>query len=182
LIDLTTQGDLYEIIVHQTQIKHDLIEEFINENILTNNLNFGIINKNGELEKGQGIGIEKEIWALFFEEFYESCCCGASEKVPLLRHDMQVYEWKAIGRIICYALKCGYFPVKLSYAFMKATFMCEESVNNDDLVSSFLRYVSSEDKETIERNLKQFEEENPDELLDVLSSYQCYSKPTKDKT
>jgi len=88
---------------------------------------------------------------------------------------MQVYEWKAIGRFICYALKCGYFPVKLSYAFMKVTFMCKESVKNDNLVSSFLR-----DKETIEINLKQFEVENGDELLNVLSSYQCYSKPTKD--
>jgi hypothetical protein len=180
LIDLTSEpSDLFEIIINRPKIREDLLFEFEYKEILSKKLNFGIMGFNGKLEAGQGIGVEREIMSSFFNEFYQSCCIGASEKVPMIRHDFQKGEWEACARIICYGIKIGYYPIKLSYAFMKSSFQSENSVTQEDLVKSFFKYVSCEDKETLERNLKELDDDQS-ELLEVLSTYKCFSLPTKD--
>jgi len=178
IIDLTKEGEeLHEILIHRSNLKNDLIQEFSTDEVLPKKLSFGIVGTDGKLEEGQGTGVEREVLSSFFEEFYDSCCTGASEKVPLLRHDMLISQWKAVGRIICYSLKSGYFPLRLSYAFMKATFFNEDSVTKEELISSFLKYLSGEDKETLIKSMSSFPDDI-NELCDVLSSYNCYSKPT----
>lgn len=63
--------------------------------------------------------------------------------------------------------------------FIKTAISDEESVTDAELLSSFLKVISRDKKEMLERNLEHNEEEKV-ELLDVLSTYQCYASPTEE--
>ena len=130
------------------------------------------------MEAGQGIGVQREVLCSFFEDFYGSCCTGASELVPIVRHDMTQLQWEAVARIIIYAIKHGYFPVRLSPAFLKASFL-GDIISKEELISSFKNYISIEEKDIVEENMKELSDDTSD-LLDVLSAFKCYSRPTKD--
>ena len=182
VIDLTVdvdEGGTHEILVHRSKLKQDLIDEFDHNEILQKSLSFGIIGYDGKrLEAGQGIGVQREVLRSFFEDFYGSCCTGASELVPIVRHDMTQLQWEAVARIIIYAIKHGYFPVRLSPAFLKASFL-GDIISKEELISSFKNYISIEEKEIVEENMKELSDDTSD-LLDVLSAFKCYSRPTKD--
>ena len=169
--------DMSESLLHRATLKSDMIREFSSHDALYQNFRFGIIGLNGKLEEGIGAGVNKEVIAAFFEDFYSSCCCGADELVPIVRHDMLKYEWEAVARIICYATKVHYFPIRLSQAFMLSAFFNEESVTKSQLKSSFLKVISQDEREILEQNFVTFGE-NTDELMDVLTTYKCYSMPT----
>ncbi|XP_066927273.1 uncharacterized protein [Clytia hemisphaerica] len=180
LIDLTKENvDIHEIVVRRSHIRDDLIQEFEQEDILKKKLKFGCIMLNGSLERGQGDGVERDVISSFFNEFYESCCVGATEKVPIVRHDYQKAQWEAVARIVCHAIRIGYYPLKLTYAFMKSTFFGEDRVVSSDLLTSFCQFVSPEDKTTIERNLKEIDEDKS-EIIEVLDLYKCHTSPTAD--
>ena len=61
--------------------------------------------------------------------------------------------------------------------FIKTAISDEESVTDAELLSSFLKVISRDKKEMLERNLEHNDEEKV-ELLDVLSTCQCYASPT----
>lgn len=61
--------------------------------------------------------------------------------------------------------------------FIKTAISDEESVTDAELLSSFLKVISRDKKEMLEGNLEHNDEEKV-ELLDVLSTYQCYASPT----
>ena len=99
--------------------------------------------------------------------------------MPILRHDMLKSEWEAVATLICYGTKVKYFPIRLSQPFVKTAILGEESVTDAELLSSFLKVTSRDEKEIVERNLEQIDEEKVD-LLDVLSTYQCYASPIQE--
>ena len=45
---------------------------------------------------------------------------------------------------------------------------------------SFQNYLSNEERQCIEKMLKEHKEENKNDLLEVLSAYNCFKKPSKD--
>ena len=173
------ESDVHEILVHRSNLKNDMLNEFNSNEVLTKNVQFGIVGHNGKLEEGMGNGVNKEVFAAFFEEFYSSCCCGVEELVPILRHDMHRFEWEAVARIICYSTKEKYFPIRLSYALMKSAFSNEDSVKETELLASFLKIAARDGRETLERNLEEMDANN-DKHLDVLLAYNCHSLPTKE--
>ncbi|KAL3886531.1 hypothetical protein ACJMK2_026516 [Sinanodonta woodiana] len=52
-------------------------------------------------EKGECVGLLRDIFTEFWGSFYSKCCEGADIKVPILRQDMGEDEWKLVGKIIC---------------------------------------------------------------------------------
>jgi len=180
LIDMSMEvKETYESLIHRSQLKTDMFGEFNTNEVLRKHLHFGVIGHNGELEKGTGDGVTREVISTFFDEFYSSCCVGADELVPIIRHDMLKDEWEAVARIICYGTTYRYFPIRLSMVFVKSAFLGgEDFLSEEELLSSFLNYVSKDEKDILEKNITEFDE-NTDDLLDVLSSYNCYSSPTR---
>ena len=77
----------------------DLIKEFKDKEILNYNLNVRLIASNGALEKGEGIGVTREVLSLFQQSFFTSLAVGVKEKVPSIRHDFQNNDWEAIARV-----------------------------------------------------------------------------------
>ena len=53
------------------------------------------INWLGHEEAGQGNGVLRQVFSLFWKEFYESHMLGESERVPYIRHDFDCNKWEA---------------------------------------------------------------------------------------
>ena len=69
---------------------------------------------------------------------------------------MDKEEWVAIGRIMLYCLRVGYFPLYISEAFMVCVIFGDSAVNEDLLLLSFKMYLSSEERDTIKEMLQIF--------------------------
>ena len=167
-----------KVTLHRLQIEKEVIELFQDPLIQCYDLDITLIDVRGENETGEGIGVTREVFHLFFKEFLPSNTVGCREKVPFIRHDMSKNEWSAIARILIYCLKIDYFPLTLSPSFVIATLFGEEYVTNAMLLQSFKMYVSSDETKTIDDVLGEFE--SSEELLHLLSSYRCYKSPTKE--
>ena len=154
-----------------------MLEMFSKDGIFEKNIKFKIIGFNGEVEAGEGVGVSKEVISSFFDEIYTSFCCGAQDLVPILRHDMQRQQWDAVARVIIYGISLKYFPIKISKPFMISTFFDENSIEEKELINSFLNYVSTDEKEIIQNAVDNFPEDRED-LIEVLSSYNCKSNPS----
>ena len=133
----------------------------------------------GREEEGSGVGVTKEAFTIFFTKFFSSCTAGRTDIVPCVRHDMSKLEWNAVARILIAAMKVGYYPLALSPAFVVAALFGEHKLTDKLLLNSFKNYVSIEEKENIQEMLSNFEEDHA-ELLELLSLYNCYRRPTKD--
>ena len=51
--------------------------------------------------------------------------------------------------ILCYGAKVKYFPIRLSQPFVKTVILDEESVTYAELLSSFLKVISRDEKEIL---------------------------------
>ena len=115
-----------------------------------------------------------------FNEFLTSYSVGCDEVIPAIRHKMLKEHWRAVARIILYGIWMAYFPLKLSQTFMISCLFGEEHVTIKMLVVSFQNDLSSEERQCSEKILKEYKEENKEDLLEVLSAYNCFKKPSKD--
>ena len=166
------------VTLHRLTVQNELMDLFQDSNILNYELKMQLIDPRGEVEMGLGDGVTREVFCLFFKEFMPGNMIGFQEKVPSLRHDMTQCLWISIARILLYSLRNDYFPLSLSPTFLVSTLFGDENVNPSMLLDSFQNYVSMDEKETIKETLSHFDES--EELLDLLSSYRCFRKPTKD--
>ena len=89
-------------------------------------------------------------------------------------------RWEAVARIMLYGFRVGYFPLRLSPVFLLSALFGENHVSKDLLLSSFKLYISTEERDIITQMLDKYDEENEDALLETLSSYNCYRKPSKE--
>ena len=178
----------------------DLLKEFRTVDIMTCQIKVIMIDYHGNAEKGvDSGGIFRDALAIFWQEFYISCCLGERGRVPFLRHDFQTEEWTAVARIIVRGyLDLGYFPVTLSHAFVISAMFGEKAVCEDILLRSFKQYLAPIDEQLICRALtiyvKDGEEDNDDgkdgdsvdddgdndDLIDLLDRFGCRRLPTKD--
>lgn len=89
-----------------------------------------VINERGEVKKGEGCGVSRDIITEFCNLFFISAAVGASEKVPTIRHDFQSGEWEAIARILVYGYtRERYIPIQLSPAFLSLCLFGESNIN-----------------------------------------------------
>ena len=125
-----------------------------------------VINHQGRLEEGVGPGVVREVLATFWQDVFASLTQGDIEKVPCIRHDHQKQEWEAIGR------------VWLSPLFLAFCIHGEETVTEEELLQSFKLYITADEREVFDRCLSEDFESNDEDVLDFLSSYKCFRKPT----
>lgn len=93
---------------------------------------------NGEIEKGEGIGLLRDIFIEFWDGFYFKCN-GYDVKIFVFRYNMGEEEWKLVGRIIVegYVLM-DYFLIKLVKLLFEDVFFGESWV---DLIEEFFYIV-----------------------------------------
>ncbi|XP_041923300.1 olfactory receptor 6N1-like [Alosa sapidissima] len=97
---------------------------------------------------------------------------GRDAKVPFIRHDFQIEEWKAVARVLVLVWKrAGYFPVQLAAPFL-------EEVLYGSAVSSckdgFLQYVSDQERQILLRALDDIDSVEMETLLDLLDVHECH--------
>lgn len=186
-IDLTDKP-VRDILVHRSNVLKDIIEEFKDTSILesTHTFNVVIVNDRGQVdhdqvEAGRGVGVMREVVSLFWQQFFPSLATGANRKIPSIRHDYQKRDWEAIGRFLVFGyMNAHYFPITLSPVFVADCLFGEEATSTDFILNSFYEFVSHDEAETLKKAGCTDFDPNDEELLDVLSSYDCHKKPTKD--
>ena len=72
-----------------------------------------------------------------WHQFFRSLSISATEKVPSVRHNYQLEEWEAVGKILVYGYcEIMYFPVTLSGVFMGSCLFEESTI----LTAFFLKH------------------------------------------
>ena len=112
---------------------------------------------------------------------YERCdlyshMIGCEKKVPSVRHDMGLQQWKSVARILVYDLKFNYFSLFMSPIILTAALFGEESINVDCFIDEFKQYVSAEERDLLNLMFDNFDEHN-EELMTLLSSHNCFRVP-----
>ena len=165
--------------VHRTQLKEDLIKLFSDPEILQQPIEWRIIDDHGREEEGVGAGVQREIFSTFWQSVFSSLTLGDVEKVPCIRHDHQKSEWEAIGRVLAYGFKYSrYIPICLSPVFLASCLHGEDQVHEEELLSSFSNYVTSDEREVLQKSLADNPDCQDDDLLEFLSTYKCFRLPT----
>ena len=160
--------------VHRSHLRGDMLEIFSDPSILKFSLNAIIINQLGHEEAGQGSGVLREVFSLFWKDFYESHMLGETERVPYIRHDFNRERWEAVGRILVKGYTDSqYFPHKISKAFLAACLFGERSISCEMLQDSFKRYVSHSEASLIEGCFANSIACDSTARLDFLSVFDC---------
>jgi hypothetical protein len=171
-----------EVLVHRSTLLKDMILAFSDPKIVNGTLFFKVADTNGEVEQGEGRGVARDVLTEFWHLFYQSLSVGASVKIPVIRHDYQKEEWKAVARIIVYGYwKEGIYPVALSSVFIVCTILGEDSISSDMLLKAFMGYVSEDEREVLNDCLDNRSHiANNEDLLDVLGPYKCFRIPNEE--
>lgn len=133
------------------------------------------------MEQGSRIGVARDIYSSFWEEFSISMTIGERERVPFVRHDHFVDEWSSIGRILVKGYtSVGYFPFFLSKVFLCYCLFPEDVQDEMFYLDAFKRYLSPSEEEMINEILKNGVPEDRDELDDFLDRFNCRTYVTKE--
>ena len=97
-------------------------------------------------------------------------------KVPSDRYDMGLQQWKSVARILVHGSRLNYFPLLLSPIILTAALFGEESISIDCFIDGVTQYVSAEEREMLNLMFDSFDEHS-EELMDLLSSYNCFREP-----
>lgn len=154
-----------------------MIEHFKDTGVMNSSLLFTIINEKGDKEDGVGVGVEREVYSLFWKQFANSMTIGELERVPFIRHDHFIKEWEAVGRI----LVKGYQSV----LFLSKAFICyclfDTEVPESILMESFMKYLSPVEEDLLKEYLeKDCLPDDNDELLEFLERFNCRSAVTSE--
>lgn len=161
--------------VHRSLICADMIEHFKDEESMKCELIFTIINERGKQEAGVGVGVNREVFCLFWKEFANAMTIGERERVPFVRHDHFIKEWEAVGRILVKGfISVSYFPLFLSKAFM-CYCLFDAEVPDSILLESFMKYLSPVEEELVKDYLVKdcFPENENDEWQEFLERFNC---------
>ena len=135
----------------------------------------------GEEEAGRGIGVMRDILIQFWHEVYNALTIGASERSPIIRHDMQKDEWQALARVILYGFSTlNYFPLRMSPVIISTCLFGEEILSRQFLLEAFRKYVTSEDQKVFDACLSDECDVNDEDIIDFLTAWKCCRVPTKD--
>ena len=172
--DENAGSQLRALEIHRSCVCADMIRYFQDADIMNSELVFTIINERGEREEGAGIGVNREVFSLFWSDFADSMTIGERERVPFIRHDHFIKEWGAIGRILVKGyISVSYFPMFLAKGFI-CYCLFDTEVPDSILLDSFMKYLSPIEEELVSDYLHRtnFPDEN-DELFDFLERFNC---------
>ena len=122
-------------------------------------INVTVIDQRGNEEKGIGDGVLRDVICTFVSNLAYSHMIGCEEKVPPVRHDMGLQQWKSVARILVYGSKLNYFPLFLSPIILTAALFGKESINADCFIGGFRQYMSAEERDLLNLMFDSFDEQ-----------------------
>ena len=156
-----------------------MIDAFCDEEILNSIVIVKVIDDRGQMEKGEGRGVFRDILTGFWQEFFVSATVGANEKIPAIRHDYQSEQWKAIARVFVYGFSQErYLPIQLSPAFISVCLFGESCITKAFLLESFKAFLSVSEQEIVNEVVSGNMSPLDDDVMEFLSSYQCFTTPS----
>lgn len=163
--------------LRRVNIVKDVLEIFIEPEVLKNALRIEFVNENAIDDDG----VSREMYTAFWEDFLGQCE-GEEERVPRLRPDYSEMEWQAVGRVWLKGyVDHGIIPVRLSPAFILACIHGVDCVDEELLMSSFLKYLSASEQSAVEKAIQgNMDENDAEELLDLFSRMGSYRLPPKE--
>ena len=157
----------------------DIIREFKDGKIIDKKLKLAVTSLNWQEELGDNFGgVLRDILSAFWSEL-KGHATGDAKMVPYLHHEFGAKEWTTIARII---VKCyndvGYYPITINKVFIVSCVFAEEAVSEEMLFSSFLNFVTYEERETVKCSLSKdilyLDEGGTDEdILEIFSNLNC---------
>ena len=172
--DNVTESTKILIKLHRTKVAEEMIFYFKNEDITRYEMIVEFIDENAQDSKG----VSRDAYSEFWQSFMLSSADGETVRVPSLCPQYGEEEWKAIGRILLKGfIDHTYWPIQLDPAFTIAMVFGEQAVNPDILKSSFLKFLTTSEKDIVESAINGSDFE-VDELLDILGQGQCVSCPS----
>ncbi|XP_041362174.1 uncharacterized protein LOC121378138 [Gigantopelta aegis] len=163
--------------LHRGNCLMEMISHFKDPTVLSTEITAIMILPNGNEELGYGDGMFRDCLTEFWTDFYENCCDGNEMKVPVIRHDFQHEEWKAVSRIIYKGwIQANYFPIHMVPNVIE---MAMFGTSTTDLIDSFLDTLPAEDKTTLNMAMTNFSSEDVNDLIEVLDNYKCRTHPTR---
>ena len=144
---------------------------------LSDTIRFIIINAGGEKEPGVGAGVERDIYSSAWKEILDGLCVREIERIPFVRHDLYINEWKSIAKILGF-MDTKYFLLRLCKAFIIHVLFGE--LNNDFFIRSFLNYVTPMESKIVEAALRGTPTQiyDDDDFLDILDRFNCKKRVT----
>lgn len=182
IIPIVRKPNKFSFVVHRGQVLRELIKifkensdvDFKKDIILAS-----IILPNREREQAyESGGVMRDMLSEFWEDFYEQCTTGTDLSIPCLRHDMEVDDWRAVGKII--ALGCilqKLLPFRLAPNFLKSFLF---GIGSDKLREEFLQFIPKSESGILSNAIGDMEKADMYELLEILSIHDCKVKITKD--
>ena len=104
------------------------------------------------VEQGQdGGGLRRELVGCFWDELACKHMEGSTEKVPILGPGQGI-DYYHVGRFVSHTyILTGYFPICFSRVFTKALICGENTITDDELLSSFYNFVDSFEADALQR-------------------------------
>ncbi|KAL4226851.1 hypothetical protein ACF0H5_014830 [Mactra antiquata] len=169
-----------EVIVklHRGHVLNEMVNSFKAIDLNNDTGRFQTIMPNGKIEIAEdGGGVTRDSLTEFWDEFYEQCTLGTSQKVPFLRHDFDEEEWRAVAKIICFGWTSqGYFPLQLSLPFMEQSIF---GLFTTDVAESFYKVVPDHESKCLRNAITDFSKIDLEELLDVLDAHDVRKSPNQ---
>ncbi|XP_063426966.1 uncharacterized protein LOC134710525 [Mytilus trossulus] len=157
--------------IHRASALMDMIIHFEDPNIMTVDIDAIMVLDNGKEEAGEGDGVFRDCITQFWDEFYEQCTEGRIFKVPVLRHDFQKEEWKAVSRIIRKGFEVsGYWPISIMPAIFEE---CIHGSIESSLIELFSDYLPEMESQIVKKAISNFNDVDQDDFLEFLDSHSC---------
>ncbi len=170
-----------EVVVHRATIRKDVISIFSNPSMLNSIINATVVDYRGQEEKGRGRGVTLDILTHFWHETYNAYTVGSTDKIPLIRHDLQKDQWQSIARVIVYGFSVlRYFPLRISPVIVCTCLFGEESLTKQFLLDSFRVFLTQEDRTVFDTCLGEDCDLMDEDVIDFLSTWKCFRVPTKE--
>ena len=165
-----------QICLHRSNIQAEMIALFKTPEILSIQLKVTFVEELGVDARG----VSREAYSAFWNSFFNTSADGEDYRVPSLNPEYGLEEWLSIGRI----LSKGYsdhniFPVQLAPAFLIAVMFGEETVSTEDLLETFLLFLSPLERATVKQALQGdvLSDDEQDIFEDILDREGCHSIP-----
>ncbi|KAL2079591.1 hypothetical protein ACEWY4_025335 [Coilia grayii] len=174
--DMPTENNPMILIIHRGQVLRQLIGHFYNDQLMNADVQIQFVLPDGTYEKGlDSGGVVRDCLSEFWGDFLEQCTTGNDLKVPFLRHDFGQMEWESVGRILAFGWERErYLPVKIAPAIIEQAAF---GFTRSGVLENFLKYLPPSDRSLIDSwRSNGIEDEN--ELIEVLSTYDCRKLPT----
>ncbi|KAJ7373253.1 hypothetical protein OS493_012842 [Desmophyllum pertusum] len=136
-------------------------------------------------EEGMDLdGIKREAYSIFWKQLLDEYFEGSNTFVPRIGPDIEESMLRAVGRIISHQyVLTGVFPVQINKVFMVAMLCGRKALTDEDLIESFLAYISGNESMEMREVMKECKEgklteKSYDFLVDFFSDYQVTKRPS----